>query len=418
MNIAKVAGKIQAQNHQFSGKLSRGLPKISRRFIEEMVYGIQARGSVRLSEIARSLNEKIPLRKTLNRLSQQLKRPGLVEEIEDALIAEGKRRIKEDTLLIVDVSDITKPYAEKMEYLAKVRDGSNKVIGEGYWTMQVVGVECGGKEITPLYHELYSQRSPDFISENQEILKAIERVCTQVKESGIWVLDRGGDRGRLFTYFLENKKRFIVRLVGDRNLVYRGKEVLALNVAESCPLVYRERVIKEEKGEEKAYTVDYGFRKVKLPGRRGLLYLVVVKGFGSDPMMLLITEEVWKSRQRLWWFVEAYITRWRIEETIRFVKQSYKLEDIRVLTYDRLRNMMGLVLAASYFAAVYLGLRAKMEILVTHVLKASKRIFGIPDFRYYAIADGIRELLNRYDKGIVRPPVLITHNIQLTLFDP
>jgi hypothetical protein len=31
-----------------------------------------------------------------------------------------------------------------------------------------------------------------------------------------------------------------------------------------------------------------------------------------------------------------------------------------------------------------------MEILVTHVLKASKRIFGIPDFRCYAIADGIR----------------------------
>ena len=62
-------------------------------------------------------------------------------------------------------------------------------------------------------------------------------------------------------------------------------------------------------------------------------------------------------------------------ETIRFVKQSYQLEDIRVLTYDRLRNMMGLVLAASYFAAVYLGVRAKMEILVTHVLKASKRIF-------------------------------------------
>ena len=80
--------------------------------------------------------------------------------------------------------------------------------------------------------------------------------------------------------------------------------------------------------------------------------------------------------------------------------------------------MMGLVLAASYCAAVYLGVRAKMEILVTHVLKASKRIFGIPDFRYYAIADGIRELLHKYDKGIVRSSVLIPHNKQPTLFDP
>ena len=80
--------------------------------------------------------------------------------------------------------------------------------------------------------------------------------------------------------------------------------------------------------------------------------------------------------------------------------------------------MMGLVLAASYFAAVYLGFRAKMEILVTHVLKASKRIFGIPDFRYYAIADGIRELLHRYDNLIMKFPVLLASRKQLVLFDP
>jgi hypothetical protein len=47
-------------------------------------------------------------------------------------------------------------------------------------------------------------------------------------------------------------------------------------------------------------------------------------------------------RERLWWTIEAYLTCWRIEETIRFVKQSYQTEDIRVSTYKRLRNMMGL----------------------------------------------------------------------------
>jgi hypothetical protein len=418
MNIAKIAKKIQVQIHHFSGKLSQGLPKVARRFIEEMVYGIQTRGSVRLSEVARSLNEAIALQKTINRLSQQLRRPGLLEHIEEALMREGARKINKDTLLVVDVSDITKPYAEKMEYMAKVRDGSTKVLGDGYWTMQVVGVESGEKEITPLYHELYSQNSPEFISENQEIMNAIGRVGDHVEGRGIWVIDRGGDRGKLFKYLLENKKRFIIRLVGDRNVLYRGEEILAVTLAERCPLLYSERVVKEDKGEEKAYNISYGFRKVRLPGRKEQLYMIVVKGFGSEPMMLLTTEEVRKNRQRMWWFVEAYITRWRIEETIRFIKQSYRLEDIRVLTYDRLRNMMGLVLAASYFAAVYLGIRAKMEILVTHVLKASKRIFGIPDFRYYAIADGIRELLHRYDKGVLRNPVFASHRKQLALFDP
>jgi hypothetical protein len=67
--------------------------------------------------------------------------------------------------------------------------------------------------------------------------------------------------------------------------------------------------------------------------------------------------------------IQAYITRWRVEETIRFIKQNYYLEDIRVLRYERLRNMAALVLASSYFAAVYLRMRAKLEISTAHILK-------------------------------------------------
>jgi hypothetical protein len=417
MNIAKIAQKIQGQMQQFSGKLSCGLPKVAGRFIGEALYGIQSRGSVRLSEIARSLDEGIALHKTITRLSNQLQRPGLLEHLEERIIGEGAQRVQQETLLIIDVSDIVKPYAEKMQYMAQVRDGSSGSIEDGYWTMQVVGVEAGGKEITPLYHELYSQDSPDFKSENREIEKAIETVSSQVQDKGIWVIDRGGDRRKLFNFLLHNKKRFIIRLVGDRHILYRGKKVVAEELARNCPLLYTDRVIREDKEHEQAYTISYGFRRVKLPGRKERLWMVVVTGFGKEPLMLLTTEEMENKRQRLWWAIEAYLTRWRIEETIRFVKQSYQLEDIRVLTYERLRNMMGLVLAASYFAAVYLGVRAKMEILVTHVLKASKRIFGIPDFRYYAIADGIRELLHRYNRRMVKPIKALINENQLPLFD-
>jgi hypothetical protein len=417
MNIAKIAQKIQGQIEQFSGKLSAGLPKVARRFVGEALYGIQSRGSVRLSEIGRSLAEGIALHKTITRLSNQLQRPGLLEHLEERIIGEGAQRIQQETLLIVDVSDIVKPYAEKMQYMAQVRDGSSGSIEDGYWTMQVVGVEAGGNEITPLYQELYSQDCPDFKSENQEIEKAIEKVGRAVAGKGIWVVDRGGDRRKLFNFLLHNQKRFIIRLVGNREVVYRGKKVVAEQLAQSCPLLYTDRVIKEDKEQEQAYTISYGFRRVKLPGRQERLWMVVVAGFGKEPLLLLTTQRMEHKRQRLWWVIEAYLTRWRIEETIRFVKQSYQLEDIRVLTYDRLRNMMGLVLAASYFAAVYLGVRAKMEILVTHVLQAAKRIFGIPDFRYYAIADGIRELLNRYNRRIVKSIKTLINENQLPLFD-
>ena len=163
--------------------------------------------------------------------------------------------------------------------------------------------------------------------------------------------------------------------------------------------------------------MEYGYRKVKLPGRKEQLYLLVIKGFGIEPIMLLTTETLRKRRSVLWNVIESYLTRWRIEETIRFIKQSYNLEDIRLLRYVRLQNMMSLVLAASFFAAVYLGVQTKLKILAHTVMKAAKRIFGIPDFRYYAIADGIREILNRSNKGpLTNSGIPPPDNVQL-VFD-
>lgn len=69
-----------------------------------------------------------------------------------------------------------------------------------------------------------------------------------------------------------------------------------------------------------------------------------------------------------------------MEETIRFIKQSYNLEDLRVLDYDRLKNMVVLVLAAAFFAAVRLGEDLKLAVLSHHVTRLAKRFFCVPDF--------------------------------------
>jgi hypothetical protein len=290
-----------------------------------------------------------------------------------------------------------------MEYLAQVRDGSDKVVGKGYWVSTVVGAEVGSSKLTPLVHKLYSQKAKTFISENREMIDAISTVHGATDGRGIFVLDRGGDRSELYEEFLGDRPiRFIVRQRGDRHLLYRGKGCETLKIAQSCKTPYVETVVKENDGKEKAYFLQFGFRPVRLPGHLDKeLWLVVVKGFGQQPLMLLTTEPMHRYRKTLWWTVQAYMTRWKIEETIRFIKQSYDLEDVRVLTYQRLQAIAALVLAACFFAAVYLGRRAKLEILAQHVLKAAKRIFGIPDFRYYALADGIKEVLSKAGKGIL-----------------
>ena len=96
---SKIAGKIKAQITRFSNRISRGLKRPKRKFIAQMLFGIQASKDVKLSNISRSLKEDIALIKTENRLSQQIGKEDLTEDINDKLIEEGRWRIKEDTVL-------------------------------------------------------------------------------------------------------------------------------------------------------------------------------------------------------------------------------------------------------------------------------------------------------------------------------
>ena len=92
------------------------------------------------------------------------------------------------------------------------------------------------------------------------------------------------------------------------------------------------------------------------------------------------------------------------------MKQSYQLEDVRLLSYERLRNLMALLTAVMYFTAVTLGIKLKLRVLSKHLVRAARRVFGVPDFRLYALADGIKHILfNRSTRlGLqLRPPETI-----------
>ena len=401
MNIQQITFRLREQMCAFLGNLFRFVPqKTARRFVVETLYGITARKSLRLSEIARSLNESIRLIKTENRLSRQAMRPDLHKKLHDFVVQRSCHRIERDTLLVIDPSDIIKPYGKEMEHLARVRDGSNGGFGDGYWLCQVVAVECNGARITPLVNHLWSQNDPDHLSENAEILSCVDQVTKHVASRGIWVMDRGGDRIKIIEQLLRKQRRFLIRLVGNRHLLYNGKTVLAEDLARSCPLPYTEFLTRKKKdGTEDHLTLSFGVLPVRLPAfPKKQLRLVVLEGFPGGPIMTLTTEPIKKSRRSIQWALDAYLTRWRIEETLRFAKQTYALEDVRVLSYQSLRNMMALALLAMSFSMHWLGSDEKLAILAHHAITAAKRFFGTADFCYYAISDGLSELLRRRTK--------------------
>ena len=75
--VHQVGDRLREQIHRFSGELCTGLGKVVSRFVEEMVFGISASGSVVLTRIARSLEEGISLHDTHKRLSRNLGKVGI-----------------------------------------------------------------------------------------------------------------------------------------------------------------------------------------------------------------------------------------------------------------------------------------------------------------------------------------------------
>ena len=417
MHATKIARRLRDQIAKFSGDVSFGLSVPMQRFVSDMVYGLQAAQSVVLTKVGRTLEEPISLKKIEERLSRNLMHPRLEGVVQRNVLKLAAGRIRDDTLLILDPSDLAKKYAKKMEHLATVRDGSAHDFAQGYWTLHVIGATLNSPAIIPLYQRLWSSKAPDFVSENEEILRAVDAVQAQAGQRGIWVIDRGGDRINLFAPLLDRNARFLVRQIGNRHVVCHRQTQLVSQVAATCPCPYRRVVTRMDKGRERTYELRFGYCKVRLPGRPEPLSLLVIHGFGREPMMLLTNVAMTKSFASAWRMLRRYLKRWAIEDTIRYVKTCYDLEDVRVLNYQGLQNLMPLLLAVMFFTACILDGQLRLRVMAGYVERAAKRVFGVPDFKYYALADGLKALF-------ARAPGFIRHRIhkpalqQLNLFNP
>lgn len=71
------------------------------------------------------------------------------------------------------------------------------------------------------------------------------------------------------------------------------------------------------------------------------------------------------------------------------------------MSYRALRNIVVLVQAVFYFVGVELSKKVKLNILLKKIFEKAKKFFKIPDFKQYAIADGIYRILFASKTGII-----------------
>lgn len=381
----------------FSSKLGKGMQKPNKDFLMDMFFGLAKGKSVILSDIAKALEEPIDTIQTVKRLSNRLE-----EFHEDDLLLQNYGELlapyinKNDNLIIVDNSEIIKPYSTKLEGLGLVRDGSTNRIEKGYWTTNMIAITEKFKHPLPIYSHLYSSSEEDFISANEETYKGLRHVRHVLSEKkATFVMDREYDNVEVMKKILDQGDNFIIRLKKNRHLIYQNKK---LNVRDLA-LRRKGKINFQAKIKGKTYDLKVSHIEIEIPSLKGKkMTMVVVYGYGKDPMVLLTSKQV-KRKDDVLSILKGYILRWRIEEMFRVQKQEFKLESVCVRTLNRLNRLL---LFVSLMVA-YMSKKTEKENNFFHAVIHRARGIKSPDkirMFLYRFTTGMKAILEKDSVGI------------------
>jgi len=381
----------------FASKLSEGMQKPNKNFMMDMLFGLVKGNSVLLSDIALSLEETIDPIQTIKRLSSRLE-----EFHESDLLTDNYKNVirplfkEKDNLVIVDNSEIVKKYSSKMEALGRVRDGSTGKIEKGYWTTNLIGVTDDTKHPISMYSHLYSSAEEGFISENEETYKGLRHVRDILNEKkATFIMDRDYDNVEMMKRILGQGDNFVIRLKKNRHLIYQNKKLSVRDLA----LRRKGKINFRTEIKGTVYDLKVSHITVEIPSLKGQkLTMVVVYGYGKDPMVLLTNKQV-RKKDEILSILKAYILRWRIEEMFRVQKNEFKLESIRVRSLKRLNRLFLLVSIIITFMSLKIE---KKNVFFHTVIKRARGIKEKDKIKMflYRFSAGMRSILKKDSHGI------------------
>ena len=383
----------------FSKKISEGLNKKEKKFVLDMQYGLSKSKSCLISEISRSLDEKVKLKNTIERLCDNLQSLSelKVKKINENYFNEIKKYFPEEPISIFDDSDIAKKYGKKFEDLDKIIDASepDKKIVNGYHVCEAIILGEKEKQPFSVYSKIYSCKSKNFESKNKYTEESIDTVNRILKRKSNMIFDRGYDDNKVIEYVEKSGNYFVIRMNDKRNFIFKNKKKNAYEEA-----VKRKGKVKMELWfEEEKVEISVSHTKVKLPKNKKEYELVFVYGLSEERPMILLTNRKIHSKEDVIKVVRLYFYRWRVEEYFRSKKQEYRFENMRVRTIKAMNNINTMLM-------IHMGQMAMLaedmdkKLLSIKILERSKSIKRKVIVWLSQIARGISEILKYAHTGI------------------
>jgi hypothetical protein len=365
-----------------------------RGFVTDMLTGLVAAGHVHLTAVARGISRGAGnTHADEKRLSRHL---GSEHRDASPVAAELLRRsaglATDDTLIVGDTTDLAKYYANHLEGLGRVHDGSDPDgrTAPGYCVFEA-DARVGRWQLFRLVVEPLKVYAGAATGENRELLGHMLRVHEATGEKGTWLLDRGLDRPELFGPAVGHGVAFVARQRGDRTVrTADGRDVSvdALVAERVCPRPHR---------------WPHGGVSVAVevwPPEVGPDPFLLVVGWrvpGSErPPVLLVSPKARRPGRAGKWFVRAYHRRWGVEDATRGIKQQFAAEAFLVRSWVAIRRLLWL--AAWAFRWLNLWGGGGFEQLRTALMNHPWRLRKAVTYLFDWIAAMLRRLLHPHPK--------------------
>jgi hypothetical protein len=394
---------LSSNLHDFLEKVSQNLSLPDKKFLRDALVGLIRSCKPVICQMARQLPDRhTAFLSRLDRLDKHLTdESDFDEKVKEQLPQIWLPFMTDDTPIILDLSDLAKPSAKQMDYLAVVRDGSNGQLVNGYWLVEVYA-SISRKNPVPILLEPFSHQEPESPGQNPVVLKAVERVFKITAKRGVLIADRGFDSGVIFNDWLDNKYRFVVRLVGKRHLLRfieptnkneQGQwiPIRADVLVEQLPAPYHFTRAVKHHGKTILRLSQIGWTKVRLPDRDEVLTMVVSRIAGQNTPIMLLTNLPVENDDDAKRILMFYIRRWECEEGIRFLKSQVHLEKIRTFRWYAIRRLVLLAV----IVMIYIGWILESHLgLTERLIRFGQPLTNQADFLPYRLLTGMTEALN------------------------
>ena len=250
-------------------------------------------------------------------------------------------------LVVHDMSDIAKPFAEKLEGLSTVHDGSTGELVNGYVFCLSIGVGKESWDIHPIWTTLLNPHAKEFTSQNDAFKTQIRQMLNaEIGRDVLHVFDRGFDDEKWLDFGDSEKIAWMIRLKDNRKVTFRGEPDHAITTVAAT--ILSERVLRD--GDCTYAKADIGIEvthdadgKKITPEMRTYALVAVKREKYVRPLLLLLNGRVKDLREAVRLYND-YLDRWEIEDCIRFGKQSLKTEQMQLRTFIRLQRFLQLQL--------------------------------------------------------------------------